>query len=279
MPAVPRISAAEADLAYAAAQCVVETHRRLANFLREGMTLGVIDTFVARTLDDLTCRSCFLGYRVAGHPPFPSHACLSVNECVVHGTAGYHTAPMQAGDVLKIDIGVFHRGWVGDAAWTYVFGPPSPLVRRLMAAGKESLALGVKAMQAGRPYLDWAVAVQDCVEKKHGFYCVENWGGHGYGRTLHGPPHLLNHRPGPSNWPEAKHLWQPGNLVAVEPMIAAGTRVTKQNPSPYNRRHTEWPVFAADGSLTVHYEHDVLITESGPRVLTEGLEETQDIIG
>lgn len=279
MSKVPRILPAEADLAYAAAQKVVETHRRIAAWLRPGVTLGGIDAFVARTLEDLQCRSCFLGYRVAGHPPFPSHACLSVNECVVHGTAAYYRPPLKAGDLLKIDIGVFHRGWVGDAAWTYTFGEPSPLVKRLMDAGKTSLARGVERLRAGVAYLEWATTIQDCVEGDFGLCCIENWGGHGYGRSLHEPPHLLNHRPlQPGGWPEQGHLWQPGNLVAVEPMIAVGTGKTVQRPTPGNKRLNEWPVFTADGSLSVHYEHDVLIGEHGPKILTEGLEFTPDVV-
>src|SRR5690606_30506755 len=94
MPRPHLLSPSEADAAYASAQKVVETHRRLAEWLREGQTLAQIDRFVAATLQDLRCRSCFLGYKVRGSPSFPSHACLSVNDCVVHGTAGYYTAPM-----------------------------------------------------------------------------------------------------------------------------------------------------------------------------------------
>src|SRR3954471_9936546 len=149
MATVPRVNAKEAAGARAAAARVVETHQRLAGFLRAGQTLGEIDAFVARTLEELGARSCFLGYRVPKSPAFPSHACLSVNQCVVHGTAGYYTQPMKAGDVLEIDIGVFFEGWVGDAAWTYVYGEPSKLVRELVSAGKESLRRGVKELRPG----------------------------------------------------------------------------------------------------------------------------------
>ncbi len=139
MPKPPTITPAEADLAYAAAQKVVEMHHRLSDFLRPGQTLAQIDTFVGRSLEEMGCRSCFQGYTVPRSPPFPSHACLSVNECVVHGTAGYYTAPMKQGDLLKIDIGVRYKGWIGDAAWTYSFGKPSPVVQRLMQCGKDSI--------------------------------------------------------------------------------------------------------------------------------------------
>jgi len=273
--------------AKAAAQCVVETHRRLSSFLRPGMTLAQIDAFVAKTLEDLACRSCFHGYQVRGHPKFPSHACLSVNECIVHGTAGYRPEPLREGDLLKIDIGVFHEGWVGDAAWTYSFGQPSPLARKLMTSGKESLKRGIPTLSPGVPYMTWAQTVQDVVEKEFGFKCIEHWGGHGYGRTLHGPPHLLNHRPIPAGtWSEAGHTWKTGTLIAVEPMIAVATGDTFQKPVG---RMRDWPVFvgekgpdgrslAIEDRLSVHYEHDVLIGEHGPIVLTEGLEETKDII-
>ncbi len=263
---------ADIDLAYAAAQNVVETHRRLAGFLRAGQTLAQIDAFVAKTLDELGCKSCFLGYRVAGSPAFPSCACLSVNECVVHGTAGYYTEPMKAGDVLKIDIGVTYRGWIGDAAWTYAIEAADDLPVRLMECGREALRRGIRAMQPGRPLVDWARAVQTCVEEEHGFSLVRGLGGHGYGRKLHAPPFISNVVPAyPGEWLDAETACEPGTLVAVEPMIAVGTgRVVQEK--------RKWPVYTEDGSTSVHYEHDVLITKDGPRVLTEGLEEIPDVI-
>jgi methionyl aminopeptidase len=259
-----------------AAQKVVETHRRLSQFLRAGQTLAEVDRFVATTLDELGCRSCFLGYRVARSPAFPSHACLSVNDCVVHGTAASHPEPMKHGDVLKIDIGVFYRGWVGDAAWTYVFGEPAPEVARLMKCGKESLRRGIQALRTGGPYINWARAVQGLVESPppegYGFHLIRGLGGHGYGRKLHGPPFVSNVVPAtPGDWPDALALAKPGTLLALEPMVAIGTGETLQ-------RSREWPVRTADGSLAVHYEHDVLMAENGPEVLTVGLEELRDVI-
>ena len=69
--------------ATAAADCVVKTHQRIIEFLRAGLTLAEIDAEIGRILNSLDSISAFLGYRVRGHPPFPSHACLSVNECIV----------------------------------------------------------------------------------------------------------------------------------------------------------------------------------------------------
>jgi methionyl aminopeptidase len=261
------------DGAAAAAQCVARTHERIAEFLRAGLTLAEIDTFVARTLEDLGCRSAFLRYRIPGHPPFPSHSCLSLNECIVHGTHTMTTKPIEPGDLVSIDIGVNHRGWVGDAAWTYVIERATPEAERLMACGRESLRRGIDAMQPGRPLIDWARAVQTCVEDEYGFALVRGLGGHGYGRKLHGPPFISNvlpkHR---GEWPDAWSTFKPGLLVAVEPMIAIGGSGIRTSPG-------RWPILTEDGSLSVHYEADVLITEDGPRDLTAGMDQLPDVVG
>ncbi len=254
---------------------VVQTHQKLAKFLQTGLTLANIDAFVARALDELGCRSCFLHYRAGRVPPFPSHACLSLNDCVVHGTAGYHTEPMVEGDLLKIDIGVMYRGWVGDAAWTYSFGEMSPEVKALTDCGKESINRGIAALKPGGEWIDWARAVQDYVEGECGFHLVRNLGGHGYGRSLHAAPFVSNVVPSAMSrytWPDAHKSVLPGTLVALEPMIAVGTGNTEQ-------RSNQWPVYTADGSMSVHYEHDVYIAEDGPEVLTAELAELNDIIG
>lgn len=265
-------SEAEFEAAQASASKVVQTHERLSEFLRHGQTLAQIDAFVAKTLADLKCRSCFLGYKAGRSPPFPSHACLSLNHCVVHGTAGYHTAPLKAGDLLKIDIGVTFQGWIGDAAWTYSFGEPGEVARRLMECGKESLRRGVAQLRPGKIWLDYARAVQDYVEGECDFHLIRGLGGHGYGRRLHEEPYISNVVPGAwGEWKEAKDQVLAGSLVAVEPMIAAGTSRMKHHAS-------EWPIYTADGSLSVHYEHDVAITAEGPRVLTAGLEKVNDIV-
>ena len=276
-------SPADVEAMYNAAQMVVRTHERLVNFIKVGQTLAQIDAFVARTLEDLGCRSCFLHYRPGRIPPFPSHACLSLNDCVVHGTAGYITRPIQRGDLLKIDIGVAKGGWLGDAAWTYSFGPPEPQIRRLMDCGKESLRRGVEQLHPRNTYSAWARTVQNFVEGECKFHLIRGLGGHGYGRAgnkkpyrdeLHLPPYVSNVMAGfGTSWSEANMKCEPGTLVAVEPMIALGTGEITHPPGD------PWPILTADGSMSVHYEHDVLITEAGPRILTAGLDELDDVIG
>jgi len=248
----------ETDLkdARAAAEAVVETHRAVSEWLRIGVTLAEIDQFVANQLSRLGAKSCFLGYKVPKTPPFPSHACLSVNDCVVHGTAGYRREPLGPGDVLKLDIGVKRRGWIGDAAWTYAFGEPDETTRRLMDCGKACIRAGVEALQPGRPLMDWARTVQRVVEREHGLFLVRGLGGHGYGRRLHEPPFISNTAPTfPGEWPDAQTRLAPGMLLAVEPMIAAGTGRVEQEAGG-------WPMYTADGSQS---ETSSRATSSSPR--------------
>ncbi|MSR44742.1 MAG: type I methionyl aminopeptidase [Phycisphaerales bacterium] len=266
-------SAKDIACATAAAECVCKTHEALAAFLRHGQTLAQIDTFVAATLAKLDCKSCFLGYKARGHPPFPSHACLSINECVVHGTHDMNSAPIVEGDLVSIDIGVRHQGWIGDAAWTYLVKSGDPVSMSLLQCGRESLRLGVDAMQPGRPLIDWARVVQGHVETTCGFGLVRGLGGHGYGRTLHAEPFVSNVVPTyPGEWSDAWKVFRPGMLIAVEPMIAVSTTEIVSHG-------TAWPIFTGDGSRSVHFEADVLITESGPVNLTQSLFNLPDFVG
>ncbi len=261
------------DCAAKAAQCVVKTHLALADFLKAGQTMAQVDEFVGETLKSLDCRSAFLRYRIPGHPPFPSHSCLSVNDCIVHGTHNLTADPLKPGDVFSIDIGVIHRGWVGDAAWTYAIEYATEDARALMDCGKECLKRGIATVMPGRPLIDWAKAVQGYVEDECGFHLVRNLGGHGYGRKLHGPPFLSNvvpnHR---AEWPDAFKVFEPGLLLAVEPILSTSTGDTHNPPRT-------WPIYTADGSLSVHYEADLMVTEEGVANLTEDMCDLPDVVG
>ena len=273
MKSVPLISSKDAKEARVSARHVVEIHNALTDFLRAGLTLPEIDAFVGSKLRDLKCKSAFHKYKIPGQPPFPSQSCISVNDCVVHGTHIMPHSPLTAGDLISVDIGVTHNGWIGDAAWTWAIEHASDENHKLMQAGRESLAAGIKAMQPGRPMMDFARAVQGVAEGEFDFHLTRGLGGHGYGRSLHAPPFISNVVPThPSEWPDAWRIFDPGMLIAVEPMLAIGTGQIE------NVRGT-WPIFSADHSIAVHYEADVHITEDGPVDLTEGLQNLPYIVG
>jgi len=183
---------------------------------------------------------------------------------IVHGTAGMTTDPLKTGDIISIDIGSLCQGWIGDAAWTYAIEAfPSDDARKLYECGKESLRLGIEQLQPNAPLLNWAKAVQTHVEQDCGFYLTRGLGGHGYRRNkLHWKPYVSNVVPKNAfEWSDATYMLQPGDTIAVEPMVAIGSSGRKEIKR-------KWPISTPDGSLAVHFEHDILITEGGPEVLT-----------
>lgn len=263
---------ADVNAARASATRVCRVHEALVDFLRPGLTLADVDAFVADTLRRLDSQSAFLRYRAAGYPPFPSHSCLSPNDCVVHGTHVMNDAQLVEGDILSVDIGVLHKGWIGDAAWTYAIGAVSEEDLVLLRTGRASLRAGLDAIKPGRPLLDWARAVQQCVEADAGLSLVRGLGGHGYGRSLHGPPFISNVVPtAPGEWPDAFRTWTAGMLVAVEPMLNLGGHEVRPVTGG-------WPIMTADGSNSAHYEADVLVHEEGIEILTADMFDLPDVV-
>ena len=261
------------DAARVSAAHVCRVHDALVEFLREGLTLTQVDSFVGTTLKQLNSTSAFLRYRASGYPPFPSQSCLSPNDVVVHGTHLMSDTPLAEGDLLSVDIGVLHKGWVGDAAWTYAIGSVSDENLRLLQTGRQALLDGIGAIAEGRPLLDWARAVQRCVEDDANMSLVRGLGGHGYGRTLHGPPFISNVVPTtPGEWPDAFRVWKPGMLVAVEPMLNLGGHEVISDPR-------SWPIRTRDGSNSAHYEADLLIGQDGVEVLTADMFNLPDVVG
>lgn len=256
-----------------AAEKVVQVYQEIINDVKTGTKIAHIDTMIMKVLDKLKCKSCFHKYRIPGNPPFPSYSCLSVNNCIIHGTAGYYEAPLKPGDLLKIDIGVSYKGWIGDAAWTFCIKDyPSQQAKKLMECGKISLKEGIEVLQAGKRVSEWAHKIQPIIGK-YGFHICKNIGGHGYGRKLHEAPHISNTISTPDQPSLDDHIiLQDGMVIAVEPMIAIGTPEIIWK-SGY------WPVMTKDGSLSVHYEADILIKNNNPENMTIKMFDLPDLLG
>jgi methionyl aminopeptidase len=190
----------------------------------------------------------FLGYH-----GYPASLCVSVNDEVVHGIPSPRV--LVDGDVVGLDFGVVLDGWYGDAAETVAIGKVSPAAARLLEAGREALARAVAAARPGATTGDVGAAVQRHVEGQ-GYSVVRDFVGHGIGRRLHEPPHLPNF-----GKPGAGVRLVPGMVLAIEPMVNAGAPEVEQLDDG-------WTAVTADGSLSVHFEHTVAVTENGPEILT-----------
>jgi methionyl aminopeptidase len=217
-------------------------------FIQPGVTTGQVDQFAAARMKHYGAKSAFLGYR-----KFPCHACISVNEQVVHGLAGPRV--LRFGEIVSLDIGVIYNGFIGDTAKTFAVGGCSLIAQKLMDITEKSLYEGIAQAVPGNRVVDISRAVQNYVEH-NGFSVVREFVGHGVGRTMHEDPQVPNFVDG-----KRTEKLRPGMTIAIEPMVTAGLPGVKV-------LNDGWTVVTLDGSLSAHFEHTVLITEGEPEILT-----------
>jgi methionyl aminopeptidase len=220
----------------------------VSEFIQPGITTRDIDAFAATRIKQYGARSAFLGYR-----KFPCHLCISVNEQVVHGLASERR--LKFGDIVSLDVGVVHRGFIGDTARSVAVGGCSVEAQRLMDVTERALYDGIAQAVPGNRVAHISRAVQTCVEA-NGYSVVREFVGHGVGRSMHEEPQVPNFVEGKSS-PKLR----PGMTIAIEPMVNAG------GPDVLLLKDG-WTVVSKDGSLSAHFEHTVLITESEPEILS-----------
>ena len=189
-----------------------------------------------------------------GYRKFPCQMCISVNEQVVHGLAGLRY--LKFGDIVSLDVGVIYNGFIGDTARTMAVGGCGVGAQRLMDVTERALYEGIAVAVPGNRVVDISRAIQNYVES-NGYSVVREFVGHGVGRSMHEEPQIPNFDERKKKSPELR----PGMTLAIEPMVNAGlpgVKVLKDG----------WTVVTQDGSLSAHFEHTVLITESEPEILT-----------
>jgi len=229
----------------------------VAAFIQPGVTTHQVDDFAAGRIKHYGAVSAFLGYVHPGgarrNQRFPCYTCLSVNDQVVHGLAGPRL--LQFGDIVSVDVGVVYHGFIGDTAKTVAVGGCGVMAQKLMDVTEKALYEGIAQATPGKRVVDISRAIQNYVES-NGFSVVREFVGHGVGRTMHEEPQVPNFVDGKSS-PKLR----PGMTIAIEPMVNAGlpsVKILKDG----------WTVVTQDGSLSAHFEHTVLITESEPEILT-----------
>jgi len=228
-----------------------------ASFITPGVTTAEVDQFAAARMKHYGAKSAFLGYVHKGNAgrsrKYPCFTCISVNEQVVHGLAGPRV--LQFGDIVSLDVGVVYNGFIGDTAKTVAVGGCGVLAQKLMDVTEKALYEGISQAHAGNRVVDISRAIQNYVES-NGFSVVREFVGHGVGRSMHEEPQVPNFVDG-----KKTDKLKPGMTIAIEPMVNAGLPGVKI-------LNDDWTVVTEDGSLSAHFEHTVLITESEPEILT-----------
>lgn len=230
-------------------QVLRQVHEAVRPLVVPGASTMDLEKVAAAKMDVLRATSAFKGYH-----GFPAVLCTSVNSEVVHGIPS-PTRILAEGDVISIDCGVIVDGFYSDCAVTYAVGKPSPATKKLLDITERALEQAIQEARAGGRLGDISAAVQDLCEAQ-GFGVVKEFVGHGIGRSMHEDPQVPNFGTR-GKGPRLK----PGMVLAIEPMINAGSAEVKVLPDG-------WTTVTIDGSISAHFEHTVAITKDGPMVLT-----------
>ncbi len=234
-------------------QIIGELLELLEPMIKPGVSTFELDQYAEDFIRSRGGIPAFKGYQVSGLKPFPGTLCTSVNSGIVHGIPSRKVI-LAEGDIIGIDVGVVKDGYYGDAAKTYSVGKVSKEAVSLMAATHESLMIGIRSAVSGARVGDISHAIGSYIAQQ-GYFPADDLTGHGVGRELHEEPQIPN-----SGRAGYGPRLQPGMTLAIEPMVNIGTNGVVEKG---------WEFFVADGSLSAHYEHTILITDGEAEILTK----------
>jgi methionyl aminopeptidase len=216
---------------------------------KPGVTTDYLDKIGHEFLISHGAYPSTLGYR-----GFPKSLCTSVNEVICHGIPD--NTVLEEGDLVNVDITAFLDGVHGDNNATVLVGEGPTELKDLIERSHEAMMRGIRAALPGREVNIIGRAIE-AYAKRFGYGVVQDFTGHGVGTSFHTGliiPHY--------DAPEYNTLIEPGMVFTVEPMINLGTH-------EWEMWQDDWTVVTKDRKATAQFEHTILITESGPEILTE----------
>ncbi|MCT9621256.1 type I methionyl aminopeptidase [Curtobacterium sp. C2H10] len=232
------------------------THDALAavrDAIRPGITTGELDAIAERVIRD--------GGGVPNFQLVPGYRhtlCVSVNDEIVHGIPGERV--LQPGDVVSVDAGAEVDGWNGDSAFTVVVpggdAGVSAARQTLSDTTERALWHGIAALAHAKHLHEVGAVIEDAIDETGAWGIVEDYTGHGIGHSMHEDPPVFNYRVRGAG-PAVK----PGLVVAIEPMVTAGTIDSSTDDD-------DWTVRTLDGSDAAHWEHSIAVHADGIWVLT-----------
>ena len=223
--------------------------KELTKMIKPGITTQELDKVAEDLIFKSGAKPSFKGYG-----GFPATLCTSINEEIVHGLPSERK--LKKGDIVSLDLGLFLKGFHSDMAVTLPVGKIDPEIVRLIRITKKALKIGIKKVRPGNTIGDIGNTIQRYVESQ-GFNVVRDLCGHGIGKDLHEDPQILNYGKRKTG-PKIKE----GMVFCLEPMVTMGNFQIKKNKDG----HTFETV---DGSLSCHFEHEIVVAKDGYKVLTE----------
>ena len=238
----------EISLMRKAGNIVYRTHKYLEPYIKPGITTKELDKLAYDFIISQDATPSFLNYN-----GFPGSICTSVNDEVVHGIPS--NRKLKNGDIIGIDIGANYKGYHGDSAWSYKVGSVSKEKEYLLEHTEKALFEGLKQVKPGNRIGDISNAIETYANA-HNLGVVRELVGHGVGSNLHEEPDVPNYGKkgtGP--------LLKEGMTIAIEPMLNLGTH-------KIYILDDDWTIITRDGSPSAHFEHSVVVTKDGYRILT-----------
>ncbi len=238
----------ELDGLRASGRVVAEALRAMRRAVRPGISTADLDAIAARIFRRAGARSApQITYG------FPGATCISVNNEAVHGVPGPRR--LREGDLVKLDVAVELDGFYADACISVGVGRARPATNRLAAAARHALTQALGVARAGAPQSAIGAAIEREAGARGYAVCSELMG-HGIGRRLHEAPDV------PSFYaPDLTDSLTDGLVLTIEPIVTSGSGLVRQG-------RDGWTVCTADGALSAHEEHTIVITPGAPLVLT-----------
>ena len=225
----------------------------LASAVRPGVTTMHLDGLAREMIAAAGATASFIG--VPGlKGPYRHATCVSIDDEVVHGIPSARRV-VREGSLVSIDVGAIVDGWHGDAARTFIVGEVSDAARAMVRATREAMLAGIAAARPGNHIGDISAAVED-IALANGLGVVRPFVGHGIGTEMHEAPQVPNYR-----LASRGRRLEPGLCLAIEPMFTLGQHDVRIDDDG-------WTVRTVDGGLAAHFEHTIVVTADGPRILT-----------
>lgn len=229
-------------------------HHAVAEIIKPGVSSWAIEKVGREYIEShgaIPAELGFEGYKYA--------TCVAINDEVAHSVPR-KGLDLKDGDIVTVDTVVNWQGYMSDSAWTYAVGNISPERQKLMDVTKKALYLGIDQAVVGNRLGDIGYAIQHYTEDEMGYGDVRELIGHGIQPTMHEAPNVPHYgEPGHGLRLKA------GMTITIEPMITTGTWKIKAKQVP----NDDWEYYVtADGSDCAQYEHTLVITNDGPKILT-----------
>ena len=147
------------------------------------------------------------------------------------------------------------NGWHGDTSRTFEIGEVSIKAKKLVKTTYDAMMKGISIIKDNIYLGDIGATIQKHVEDE-GFSVVQDFCGHGIGKSFHQEPNVLHY--GKRGTGEKIKT---GMIFTIEPMINVGNYETKT-------LNDGWTAVTKDKSLSAQFEHTVGVTKDGYEIFT-----------